>query len=101
MRLIDADALREEFRNAAYPGGGTITMFDIMDIEAELRAAPTVSCEGCRHDAYCPVMVENVFPMGMDPDDYAAAIALSECMDHKLGRGPTFKGCGYFERRQP
>lgn len=98
MRLIDADALREEMEARHHNHRGDMANECLWDVaieecQAVLDAAPTVSCEGC--ESYRPWTATG------SPDDSCCG---NETLFGHMEDGcnpPATAACGYFKRRQP
>lgn len=80
MRLIDADALRDDFaeRMSVVPIPRGLSEVAIQHV---LRDAPTICCERCEHDQYCYRTLEWHIMEGRRDKHYPRACDLFQPQD--------------------
>ena len=95
MRLIDADALKEQFRteDGAFVVGNSVRRLlaadDLIDDMPAIDAVPVVRCKDCKYN------VANMTPDPLDSTDYEDVVCSYWMSD---GACPT-DFCSYGERR--
>ena len=82
MRLIDADALRDELTRYVFMAGdGTAALMQAETVMATVGAAPTICCERCEHDQYCYRTLEWHIMEGRRDKHYPRACDLFQPQD--------------------
>lgn len=82
MRLIDADALRQELLRCVFRSGeGTAELMQADTVLHTIADAPTICCERCEHDQYCYRTLEWHIAEGRRDKHYPRACDLFQPQD--------------------